>query len=206
MIIGNIVTNSKINQVKYFNYYDSFESIDNELPTLVIGWELAKKLKNYDIFNKKISDKLFWTFNKFEKRSIFDVDLYEFTDYCYNSIICDVKYYFIDNLLLDKKTIYRIVRKILSSGKIISCIIEDMVYIGCDKFIFGLNKNFITYMKYDYDKLIFKIKKHSNVFLTNEEILMEYKHHIDWLDEKIRYLPHIIGKENEEKNIVSVIC
>ena len=83
---------------------------------------------------------------------------------------------------------------------------ENMVYIGCGKLIFGLNKDFITYMKYDFDKLIFKIKRNSSVFLTNEEILIEYKHHIDWLDEKIRYIPHIIRKENEEKNITSFVC
>ena len=50
-----------------------------EIPTIIIGWNLIKqKYPNQNIFDKKISDNLFWTFSKSEMEKSFFSEIEEF--------------------------------------------------------------------------------------------------------------------------------
>ena len=79
MKIGNIVYEIElINHinVEYINYINSpteYKKIDNNLPTLYVGWLFMKKCNQYDptfqnidiLTNEVIQNKLYWPCNKF---------------------------------------------------------------------------------------------------------------------------------------------
>ena len=93
MFVGNIVVQSKINIDKYFNVVESMDGIIHGLPTLIVGWDIVKTTNpDVDFINRKLSDDIFWTFKKTERRDIFENDLYDFVHYCYNLLIKDINY------------------------------------------------------------------------------------------------------------------
>jgi hypothetical protein len=76
MHIANIVTNSNITVDKYFNISNSLDNIIQDLPTLIIGWDIVKTINpDVDFIDKKLSDNIFWTFKKSERRDIYQEDL-----------------------------------------------------------------------------------------------------------------------------------
>jgi hypothetical protein len=76
MDIGNIVSKTKI-EIENFKICDSLECVNEELPTLIIGRKLSKELlgENISILHKKISNNIYWTFDKTERKSEFESDL-----------------------------------------------------------------------------------------------------------------------------------
>ena len=77
--VANIITNSnKIDFEFKYNKCKSLEEIDVSLPTLIIGYNNAKRyIKNFNILNKAYPEqKIWWTFLKTEKRV--DYDEYEY--------------------------------------------------------------------------------------------------------------------------------
>ena len=78
MFVGNIVTQSKVNIDKYFNVVETMDAIIHGLPTLIVGWDIVKTIEpEVDFITRKLSDNIFWTFKKTERRDIFENDLYD---------------------------------------------------------------------------------------------------------------------------------
>ena len=97
MFVGNIVTQSKVNIDKYFNVVETMDAIIHGLPTLIVGWDIVKTIEpEVDFITRKLSDNIFWTFKKTERRDIFENDLYDFIHHSYNLLIKDLDYKFID--------------------------------------------------------------------------------------------------------------
>ena len=79
MRIGNVITDEKVKLDKKFNISNSLDDIIDTIPTLIIGLDNAKKLNTkLNYLDRKIDDNTFWTFNKKEKRVLFEEDLFYF--------------------------------------------------------------------------------------------------------------------------------
>jgi hypothetical protein len=205
MKIGNIIYKDKINGYDNFNYYNCLDDIDNDLPTIIIGWKVIKdKYPDYDILNRKITDSLYWTFTKNEKRDLYEEDLYYFSQYCYERLINDVVFVYIDPLM-GKKNMLKIIKKVLSSSKRITYINKEIVYICCEKIVFSLDLYVFNYFYDNGEKLLNKIKKISSVVLTNNDIIIEYGDFIDKIN-KVRYIPYLYSIKDEKNTIISNIC
>ena len=76
MYVGNIVTTSKIDN-ENFKICRKLDTIDSNLPTLIIGWENTKELlgDKVSILHKKIDDNTFWTFSAKERLVDYEKDL-----------------------------------------------------------------------------------------------------------------------------------
>ena len=101
--VANIITNSnKIDFEFKYNKCKSLEEADASLPTLIIGYNNAKKyIKNFNILVKAYPEqKLWWTFLKTEKRADYDDDIAKFNETVINEHIKDIKYSFIDVIKL----------------------------------------------------------------------------------------------------------
>ncbi len=63
--IGNILTNSKTEYPEYFNISNTLD-FSNDLPTLIIGFNLTLKLfrDRVNAKNNMLGDNLYWTFGK----------------------------------------------------------------------------------------------------------------------------------------------
>ena len=72
-----------------------------------------------------------------------------------------------------------------------------MIYLYSDNLIFGIDLKLARYIGMDIDKLIIKIKSISDVFLTDDEILIEYKKNLEEMDLQARYIPYLVSIINE---------
>ncbi len=77
MYIGNIITSSKIEDDN-FKVCRKLETIDDSLPTLIVGWEKTKEIygDKVSILHKKIDDKTQWTFTTKERKGEFSPSSY----------------------------------------------------------------------------------------------------------------------------------
>ena len=74
MVIGYVVSDKKINGLDV-----SVAQVDEDMkadplrPILIVGWEKAKHNELYkSILDKQLSENLFWTFSKAERRSEYE--------------------------------------------------------------------------------------------------------------------------------------
>ena len=78
MYIGNIVSQVDIKADKLFNLIKDINKIEPELPTLIIGWEFVKVIygdNKPSILEKQISENVYWTFTKKERRVDYEEDI-----------------------------------------------------------------------------------------------------------------------------------
>jgi hypothetical protein len=198
MHIANIVTNSNITVDKYFNISNSLDNIIQDLPTLIIGWDIVKTINpDVDFIDKKLSDNIFWTFKKSERRDIYQEDLYNFITYCYKNLIKDINYSFIDLITLTDSEIKESFNNIKKCKKSATYQYNDMIYVYCDNTIYGIDLKLVKYLDYDVKKTIEKIKTNSFVFLSGDQILIEYKDIIESLDNEVKYVPYLYTIEHE---------
>lgn len=137
----NILTNSnKLDFIFKYNKCKSMEEIDSSLPTLIIGYNNAKKyIKNFNILNKAYPEqKLWWTFLKTEKRAEHDEDIANFSKILINEYIKNVKYSLIDIINLTFKDKKKILNYLMNSDD------KKLIYNYFNKFLFVYSKKYQT--------------------------------------------------------------
>lgn len=206
MKLANIVTVAPLEVPKEFNVVKIEKEIDTSLPTLIIGYDYVNKhYPDFDITDPKLSDNLYWTFKRNEKRDKYQEVLSWFIKKTYEDLIKDVKYLFVDPIQYKPRTLRKIIRKINGLSGVISYRHKTMVYIYADNFIFGIDLKLFNFIGLDSRKILGKIKKKSDVFLNESDIIIEYKNIIETLDNKVRYIPYLFsindGKNNNLSNL-----
>ena len=193
MNVGNIVTNSKID-IENFKVCNKLETIDKNLPTLIIGWENTKKLlgENVSILHKQIDNFTYWTFSTKERKSEYEIDLDSFISKCYNTFGEHLPYVYLDLLMGKRMVNFRIIRKILSLNNPITYISDsNMVYIYGENIIFGIDLNVVSLFEEKYEKILNKVKNLQNNTLVDLEIFNKCKDLILKLKNKDKYIPYI---------------
>lgn len=192
MILGNIVSTTKINVSDDFNVVKSMDEIIHGLPTLIIGFDIAvKSYPNLDVISRKADENVYWTFKRTEKRDIFEEDMYNFTHLCYYSLVSDITYYFIDPLSLSKRSIKKIIRKIKLFNNPIIYRNDDMVYIYGEKLIFGLDLSLLEFVGLKKERVLSKLSKINQVLLGDNQIFIEYKKRVENLDNQVKFIPYL---------------
>jgi len=198
MKIANIVTNNKVDVTDDINVVSSIEDIIPDVPTLVTSYEWLKdNYDDYDIYDKKLDDNLYWTFAKTERRDVFNKDVDEFITLANRELVEDIDYVFLDLIQFHPTTINKIIRKIFSIEDIISFKYKDMIYIYGDKLIFGIDLYLIKYMGFDENRVEMKIKNISKEFLEGDEIFILYKDNMERLNNSVKYIPFLCAMKNE---------
>ena len=147
--------------------------------------------------DKKLSDDIFWTFKKTERRDIFEEDLYNFINYSYNRLIKNIKYRFIDLIQYSESELKDTFKKIKKSENVIGYKYQNMLYIYIDNIIYGVDTKLIKYIGHDLESTLNKIISYFDVFLEKEEILIEYKDIIDVLNNEVKYIPYLYSIEHD---------
>jgi hypothetical protein len=196
--IANIVSDNTIDVSEIFNVVKTMDEIQHGLPTLIVGLDLTDKLyPDFDITNICLAPNVYWTFKKTQKRDKYAEDLNFFINKVYTDMLKGVTYYFVDLIQNQTKTLKRVIKKIREFKHITTYIHKDMVYLYSDNLIFGIDLKLARYIGMDVDKLILKIKSISTVFLTNDEILIEYKKNLEEMEFQARYIPYLVSIINE---------
>ena len=206
MKLANIVSSSSVNVSEDFNVVKTMDKIIHGVPTLIVGYDLVNSLfPDFDITTMYLGDNMYWTFKRTERRDQFQEDLLKFTSKIYKDLTNDISYIFVDPIQYQSKAIRKIIRKILSSNEVISYVNGDMIYIYADKIIFGVDFKLLRYMGINTTRITDKIKCVSTEFLSNNEILIEYKSIIESLNDKVMYVPYLYSIRNGKNDIISLI-
>ena len=69
MKLGNIVIKGDSKEFQDFNIFDSYEGVDNDLPTLIVGYDIINAIDpECDMLTRVVNHNTFWTFTMREKR------------------------------------------------------------------------------------------------------------------------------------------
>ena len=206
MKIANIVSHQKVNVSQEFNVVESMDDIIHGLPTLILGFDYVNKhYPDFDVMDRKLSENLYWTVKRTEKRDKYEEDLSWFVTKVLTDLISEISYVFVDPIQYNTRTIRKVIRKFHSMENKITYQNGKMLYIYAEKIIFGVDLKLLKYIGLDYKKIKEKIIRKSSVFLTNDKILIEYKNTVAELDNQVRYIPYLFSITNEQNNTPSVI-
>lgn len=201
MKVANIVSENKIElePASSFNFVSSMDDIDESLPTLIIGWKfMTQFFPEQDILEKQIDEKTIWTYSRSEKRVDFEIDTEKFINFAHKYLISKVLYVFVDPIQYKLGNIKKILGKIKNSKKIISYHHGDMVYIYTENIVFGIDLSLLQFMGLDRSKILRRIQEDSTVFLTEANILIEYKDYVERLGNQVKYVPYLYSIRNDE--------
>jgi hypothetical protein len=200
MKIGNVITNQNTESFPDFNVFEKYEEVDNDLPTLIIGYETVKlSFEDFKMLKRQLNRNTFWTFTLREKRDIHNEDVVKFRHHCFETIIKNITYIYIDPFNWPLGNIKKTIRRIQNPEyELISYRHENMIYILSDKIIFGINLDVLDFMEISVSRLIDKIKQHSIVFLKGDKILIEYVNEMEYLNNEVKYIPLLYSITNEK--------
>ena len=134
--IGNIiVSNLNYKSEEYFKKCKTLDEIDNEVPTLIIGLDNAKKnITDFNILKRQYSDNmLWWTFSKNERRVDHDKDIVDFQNFCIGKMIGKINYKYVNYVDLNYGKAKKIINYLLGNKK-------KCYYVDNNKFIFLYDK------------------------------------------------------------------
>ena len=211
IIVGNIISNEGVTGIpQNFNVLTMEEYLNadgNDLPTLIIGWELAKT--NFDkasILRKKISDGLYWTFNTSEKRGVFEDDLKKFIKRSYDDFVKGIKYFNIDPIMYKINSTEELIEKIKSlAGGFAYLYSDKVVYVYHNFNLFSIDLEQIEFIGFDREKVLSILKKNMTQFEGNDgKGTTKFKNELKYLN--IKYIPYLMFKDATKNTTSSLIC
>ena len=183
MRFAHIITNDRI-YPKLFVEVSTFNNCkinENEL-TLLVGVDLVKKYFpdfKLKFLDRRISDNVYWTFSKFEKRNVYEEDLESFYNMVYDRIPKDIRYFPV-SLLSNGYNYYKRFLNYLSNGspKVV-LVLNKEIYIYNNRTILGVSVDELDYVGISKGKVLDKIRTFNNVRIVE---------HLDTLNGKDKYL------------------
>lgn len=200
MYLANIVSETNIDNNGLFNITNNLNNIIREIPTLIIGWDLSKRLfsdRKLSILEKKIDNNISWTFSKREKRIDFEKDLDFFVKNTFKSIEIRVKYKYINILTAKFSIIKKLIKKLTSNE--MSCIYihkNAFIYIFIDNKIIGIDFNFIDFLNIDRKKVYRILYSNGNDLIFSYDFLP--KEISNNLDNNYKIIPYLQAIKNDK--------
>lgn len=166
--LANIITNSKKISFKLpVNKCNDMSCRDENLPTLIIGYENAKKyIKGFNILKKYYPDQdMYWTFKRTERGVDYENDLQSF----YQTVITDFcdkkKYMFLDIIGMSLKTAKKLIKFAKSDDKkLIFNENNRFLYVYCEKYdtVFGFSLSTSKFFGLSPSKIVKLFKNNKN--------------------------------------------
>lgn len=194
MFLGNIITEENLESNKLFNIVDNFDDMILGIPTLIVGWNLTKKLfedRKLSILEKQIEKDINWTFSKKEKRVDFEQDYDNFIKNSFKTLNDKTPYVYVNILTTNIKVIKYVLEKIKSKE---ICYIyihnNSFIYLSDGESVFGFDMNMLDFINIERKKLykLFYSNLNNIVFFTND--FME-KHLRQNVMDNVKLIPHI---------------
>ena len=171
--IANIVTKNKIQISEFYNVVDDINLIDNNLPTLIIGWGIVKDIfPNQNILFKNITDNIEWTFSKREKRYQYEKDINMFIKKTICFLENNVNYHFF-NFILSSEIKRNNFIKYVQKGNCSIYYNSKFLYIyNCiDKITIGISLRDLFYIGINIKNFIIDLNKNNNIIINNIDFI-----------------------------------
>ena len=182
--LAYVLSDNKINGLRsYVELINDIKLYDQRKPLLIVGIDNAKRFAGdkFSILNRQISENVFWTFKKTERRQDFENDIILFYNNIFNNIINNINYYYINLIKLKYnkiKKIYNILFNSDHNNKKYFFIKNDMLFFLLEKDkIIGISFKLLKYCKISKKKVFLKIKNIPNsvIGFENSEELKGFK-------------------------------
>lgn len=199
MILGNILTYTKIDVGPRYNVVKKIDDIIPELPTLVVGYNLATRINGGESpLNFEFKENMYWGFKKKTSRDEFEKALFNFFTITHEKYCDSINYVLVDPIIMNYRIIRRVVKKIHSLNDPIAYIHNNrMVYIYGENIIFGIDLQTLEYLGLDIAKIKNKIQSICGGTLLGEQVFIEYKDFIVNFNNSIKFIPYLYFKDNE---------
>lgn len=165
-ILGNILTCGNFSGDSWCNVVENKSNIIETLPTLVIGWDLAKKTyPTASVLDWKINETTFWTFGNRERRHVFEKNVDEFKKMCLEKVISDTKYVFHNVLIATDDENKCFLDKLKSAKSGICSVLNDMAYFSLDNenTVYGLSCRDLEYLGKSKHNFFIWLKAMTNI-------------------------------------------
>ena len=161
---------------KAMNICNNIEDIITSLPTLIIGYDNAKKyIKNFNILQKNYPEQnLFWTFAKNERKYDYDVDIVNFFNMALNRLVNDLSYEYINPFNCSFSDIKDILYLLYSNEQTI--IFNDynysnlFIYDRYKKTVYGVSIDICDYIGIKREKIMKRIVHDNNKIISYREL------------------------------------
>lgn len=181
MCIGRIYTdNAKFKAIKFVNVHND-EYVENKnIPTLIIGKKKAENIFGKDkikVLDKQISENLYWTYGKMEKRNEYERDLENFYKLIFKNISKRADYLFISVYNISFKQAKFLINFLDKRINKNFFILKNHIYFQCQNKILGLSIEEIKYIGVSYNKLINRITKNpfNKIFYDDNFVTQKVK-------------------------------
>lgn len=176
MYIARIITNMrKIDTIDLVERTNKVDDIDENIPTLIVGKELAESIcgkENIHVLDKKIRKNLFWTFARLEKRNEYEIDIEKFNSFVIDKLLSMVKYTFFNIYYEPLIRIKRLISFVANDEEKHFYVTKKHIYIYYDGNVFGISFDQIRYIGINDKKIMSLIKrgKNNKVFFNDDFI------------------------------------
>lgn len=173
-VIGKILSDKNVDIIDFVSKIYNVNEIDKTIPTLIVGWDNVKRIygDNISILNKQISENVFWTFSKTEKRIDYENDLLKFYSFIINKLNKDIKYSYFNILTSTFSKKKSFINFIKNNEQKIIYLKDNFIYIYFKKTVIGISLMDIEYFGIKKEKVLNEIKSnHNNIILYNNDFL-----------------------------------
>lgn len=178
MYLGRIITKSKTVDTIDFVDITSDKSLvtqNCDIPTLVIGKKNAEEIfgsENIHFLDRKISNNVYWTFAKTERRNEYERDLRDFNNLIISRLNKSIKYKFINIFTESLSTIKDFIKLISSNTFKVVYISNLQLYVYYDNVVYGMSLLDLNYIGIKKNKVIDKLKSNPyNKIVMNDYFL-----------------------------------
>lgn len=210
--IGNILYKDNLvnnTEVEYINYYkisedSSLMGIDFRLPTLYVGWDVAKKLgEKFDvetsILNKEIKKhNSYWEFSFKENKAehVNGVDMFA-RNVPFHYFTSRYTFINIDPIFNDIKHVEELVPKLISTPEWVYNYKDEMLYILSLNQIYGIDLKMYKYFNMDIDHIKFKLINNIEKIINDLDGSIHQKYYKQFpnFEDLKRYLVVLLSKE-----------
>ena len=176
MYIGRIISNKEnIDTLDFVDVTENVGSIDNFIPTLIIGKKKAEEIygkENIKVLDKKITNNVTWTFDKVERRNEYERDLKMFNDSLIKTIKKNIKYEFFNIYIEPISRIKKLISFIKSPKIKYIYIFNDHIYMYYNNIVYGISLSDIQYLGINKNRILRLLNSNSsNIIVENHDFL-----------------------------------
>ena len=177
--IANILTNKPFDDSELYNVTGDSDSLIEDVPTLIVGWEYTKKVRpDANILTWEIDKDTYWTFGKRERRNRYEDCVKKFRELAVIRLIKSVKYRYINLLTSDEDEKKAYMAMIREGKPMYVYIYNNMVYVY-DKDtmeVTGISLRDISYMGKNPKGILSEIYRGGNMIVdAKDELSWETK-------------------------------
>lgn len=146
-VLGYVISERKLTlEYAFLKQVKSAEEAKNGMPILYVGWSKIKEHPGYkSIIENRLSDNEFWSFSRSENRSKFEQELKKFATYCINNAVSNVKYKYVNVIMLGVDKLKKLISIIKSGDNIVYVSGEGMAYIPYKEWSLGISFTILEY-------------------------------------------------------------